>query len=131
MANKIIYRVVIGVIILVILSIIYWVLAPLFNGVSMEFYIRLALLFLAGIMFGVLRIYNAIVGNTRFLIKMKQVIAPLNTDIVTLRTNIGRLGNRITKNTESLRSLGDTISNSTEAFNKLKNTIDSERKSRK
>lgn len=124
MANKIIYWVIVGAIIAGILSVIYWVVYPLIVGVTMEFYIRLGLLFLGIITFGVLRMYNAIVSNTKFLIKLRQTLAPLTNDIINLRTHMGRLGSRVTKNTDALRGLGDNFNKVTESMTKLKASVD-------
>lgn len=47
-------------------------------------YIRFFLLCMALITFGVLRIYNAIVGNTRFLIKLRETVGKLQREIPAL-----------------------------------------------
>jgi hypothetical protein len=119
MGNRIIYWSLIGVIILIILGVIYWVVSPLINGGGIEFYLRVGILLLGVIAFGILRLYNAIVGNTRFLVKLREILRPLGNDIITLRAHIGTLGNKVSKSTESTRSLNDSIESLTELISKM------------
>lgn len=123
MANKFIYWAIIGVIISGILGILYWVVKPMIYGNNMEFYIRLGLLLIGGIMFGVLRMYNAIVSNTRFLIKLRQTIAPINNELINNKAILNRLGGRVGKNTDTLKHMGESMTRLQEAMSKLGSSI--------
>ena len=68
---------IVGVILLLL-----WVVYPFFSTLpAWHFYVRLALVFLFIITFGVLRLYNAIVGNTRFLIKLRETVGKIQNII--------------------------------------------------
>ena len=68
---------IVGVILLLL-----WVVYPFFSTLpEWHFYVRLALVFLFIITFGVLRLYNAIVGNTRFLIKLRETVGKIQNII--------------------------------------------------
>ena len=68
---------IVGVILLLL-----WVVYPFFSTLpEWHFYVRLALVFLFIITFGVLRLYNAIVGNTRFLIKLRETVGKMQNTI--------------------------------------------------
>ncbi len=78
----------IWVLTLIILALIYFIFVdPFINETGFKenaFYIRLALLFVAIQTFAVLRMYNAVVGNTRFLIKLYQTLKTLEVDTIKL-----------------------------------------------
>ena len=69
---------------------------PVFTSMDnmwMHFYIRMALALLATLVFGVLRLYNALVQNTRFLIRVKSSVEKLMQQFPRLEQVMGNLTN--------------------------------------
>ena len=108
-------------IIVVAILLLLWVFVPTFKGNSLETYVRLVLIMLGLCTFALLRIYNAIVGNTRFLIKLRETMGQLKNALPALereiRTATSSLNSHRAGN-ESLRkvttTLGDKIGDLTE-----------------
>ena len=102
-----------GVVIgLVIAGILWLFLQPIVvwtDKSEFRLYCRFALLLLVIMDFGVLRLYNSIVQNTRFLIKVREILSKLLTELPNLQRVLSMLGSK----TDSLKG---TVSNNTKTL---------------
>ena len=96
-----------GVLYLFIQPIVEWT-----DQSEFRLYCRLALLLLSIIAFGVLRLYNSIVQNTRFLLKIREVAGKLLAELPNLQRSLNMLGSK----TDSLRG---TVANNTKVLGTL------------
>ena len=92
-------------------AVVTWVLAPLFYSAPLHFYARFAL-----VLFAVLRMYNAVVGNTRYnihLIKaiteLRKSLVPLGTLIQTHKTALGVNGTKVKSAADSVERLREVL----------------------
>ena len=96
-----------GIVWLFVQPIIVWT-----DKSEFRLYCRLALLFLAVIAFGVLRLYNSIVQNTRFMLKVREILQKVLTELPNLQRSLNMLGSK----TDSLKG---TMSNNTKTLSTL------------
>ena len=96
-----------GVVWLIVQPIVVWT-----DKSELRLYCRLALLLLATMTFGVLRLYNSVVQNTRFLFKVREVLQKVLVELPNLQRSLNMLGSK----TDSLKG---TMSNSTKALGSL------------
>ena len=96
-----------GVVWLIVQPIVIWT-----DKSELRLYCRLALLLLAIMTFGVLRLYNSIVQNTRFLFKVREAIQKVLVELPNLQRSLNMLGSK----TDSLKG---TMSNNTKALGSL------------
>lgn len=96
--------------------VVSWVVAPLFYAAPLHFYARFALILFAVLVFAVLRMYNAVVGNTRYnihLIKaiteLRKSLVPLGTLIQTHKTALGVNGTKVKSATDSVERLREVL----------------------
>ena len=97
----------VGIVWLFVQPIIVWT-----DKSEFRLYCRLALLFLAVIAFGVLRLYNSIVQNTRFMLKVREILQKVLTELPNLQRSLNMLGSK----TDSLKG---TMSNNTKNLSTL------------
>ena len=84
------------IIVLVLVGFFVFALLPIFMGMEnmwLHFYARMGLALLATIVFGILRLYNALVQNTRFLIRLKNSAEKLMQQFPRLEQVMGNLTN--------------------------------------
>ena len=92
-----------------------WVIYPLFSALpEWHFYARLALVFLFVIAFGVLRLYNAVVGNTRFLIKLRETVGKMQNTIPGLEREMRNLTSSVGTLRSSTTFLQKTLKDGSE-----------------
>lgn len=112
MRNRII-NVVIWLLLLVIVAAVVWfVVSPLTkwsDKSDIHFYARLFLVLTAVNTFAVLRLYNSIVQNTRFLIKLRDAISKLNSVVPNVERTIKGGVNPIINLRSSVESLKSTL----------------------
>lgn len=103
------------------------ILWPLFVGERWEFYIRLFLALFAANTFANLRVYNATVQNTRFLIKLRestekirQAFPNIDRALRQLQTSIGTNKTATDSLTRATTNTGTKVQELTETINKLK-----------
>ena len=96
--------IIVGVLWLIIQPIIVWT-----DKSEIRLYCRIGLLMLAIMTFGILRLYNSIVHNTRFLVKLREVTAKVLSELPTLQRSLNLLGSK----NDSLKG---TVSNNTKAL---------------
>ena len=99
----------VGIVWLFVQPIIVWT-----DKSEFRLYCRLALLFLAVIAFGVLRLYNSIVQNTRFMLKVREILQKVLTELPNLQRSLNMLGSKtdslkgtMSSNTKTLSTLSD------------------------
>ena len=101
---------IVGVILLLL-----WVVYPFFSTLpEWHFYVRLALVFLFIITFGVLRLYNAIVGNTRFLIKLRETVGKIQNIIPGMEREMRNLTSTLGTLRSGAASLQKTLKDNSE-----------------
>ena len=101
---------IVGVILLLL-----WVVYPFFSTLpEWHFYVRLALVFLFIITFGVLRLYNAIVGNTRFLIKLRETVGKMQNTIPGMEREMRNLTSALGTLRSGAASLQKTLKDNSE-----------------
>ena len=101
---------IVGVILLLL-----WVVYPFFSTLpEWHFYVRLALVFLFIITFGVLRLYNAIVGNTRFLIKLRETVGKMQNTIPGMEREMRNLTSALGTLRSGTSSLQKTLKDNSE-----------------
>lgn len=101
---------IVGVILLLL-----WVVYPFFSTLpEWHFYVRLALVFLFIITFGVLRLYNAIVGNTRFLIKLRETVGKIQNIIPGMEREMRNLTSALGTLRSGAASLQKTLKDNSE-----------------
>lgn len=93
---------------------------------ELRLYFRLFLFLLSIITFGILRMYNSVVQNTKFIIKTREVIGRLLQQLpgldrvlrelknsnANLKTSIDKLDKKVSDNTDQVESLRDVVAKS-------------------
>lgn len=82
--------------VLVLIGFFVFAFLPVFTSMEnmwLHFYARMGLALLALLVFGVLRLYNALVQNTRFLIRVKTSVEKLLQQFPRLEQVMGNLTN--------------------------------------
>ena len=101
---------IVGVILLIL-----WVVYPFFSILpDWHFYVRMSLVFLFIITFGVLRLYNAIVGNTRFLIKLRETVGKMQNAIPGMEREMRNLTSALGTLRSGTTSLQKTLRDNSE-----------------
>jgi hypothetical protein len=113
----------IAIIVLVGLFPLYWVFKPLIEGGEREifFYLRaFIVLFLIGTL-GVLRVFNAVVNNTRFLIKLRESVELFRRSLPSIdrsakdvKDSMGSFSEAVNKNTKQSSQLSKVIEDAKE-----------------
>lgn len=98
---------------LILLWFLWWlVLDPIFSwsvGGEFKLYIRIALLLLAVMAFAQLRMYNAVVNNTRFLIKNRESVEKLLKALPSIERAIKVVSTSNSKLKDAVDKLKDAI----------------------
>lgn len=125
------------VIALVAVGLIFFIVQPLvFDGYDdWVFYARLFIVLFALSTFAQLRLYNAIVQNTRFAIKLReallkfiQVVPTLERAMKNLNSTMGNVKSSSDAVKKALDNSADKTEELTEKLNHIKQTIKSEKK---
>ena len=95
-----------------VVLIIAWVTVPLFRGDRIDLYLRVFLLLFAVLVLGVLRLYNAVVANTRYNIALVKVLTTLQKQVLTTNSNTTRI-KALSESIESAREVLDEITKKT------------------
>lgn len=108
---------------IIVLGTVFLVIFPAFTGDMVSFYVRLFLMLVLIQTFAILRLYNALVVNTRFSIKLRDVISKLSVTMVTLERPIKSLGSQlgVTKNT--MEKLNSTTTKHSEILSDISDSI--------
>ena len=120
-----------GLIVLIFCGVMFWVVSPLIwhDGTNMyDFYIRLFLFMFLVNTFAVLRLYNSIVQNTRFAIKLREALLKFQQTVPGLERSMRNLNSSIGNakaSTDGLRKsllvCNEKTEQLTEKLNNLKN----------
>lgn len=108
-----------GAITLALLSLGWFLISPIVNHYLFErtfhseiiIYVRWAVFMLSVVAFAMLRLYNAIVGNTRFLIKLREAMLKVHKQINGLERELKNLSNSVKAGKKSTDDLTKTINN--------------------
>lgn len=96
----------------VFLLILHWAVKGTFSSsymIRLEAYIRIALIILCVIAFAILRMYNSVVNNTRFLIKLREVIRKLSQDFPILTRSLNKTTGAMDRNNTYLKTLNKSV----------------------
>ena len=121
--DRIIGWLLIGLIVVVVLGILALVTWPLFEGNRQEFYIRLFLLLFALLVFAVLRMYNAVVNNTRFSIKLRDSVLTVEKAFPKLENGIRNLQNAVQANKTAVDTLTKNVQSQSTKMQELTEEI--------
>lgn len=98
-----------------VILLFFWVVYPFFSTLpEWHFYVRLAIVSLLIIEFGVLRLYNAIVGNTRFLIKLRETVGKMQNTIPGMEREMRNLTSTLGTLRSGTASLQKTLKDNSE-----------------
>ena len=107
--DRIIGWLLIGLIVIIVLALLALVTWPLFEGDKQDFYIRLFLLLFALLVFAVLRMYNAVVNNTRFSIKLRDAVLTVEKAFPKLENGLRNLQNAMQTNKTAVDTLTKNV----------------------
>lgn len=92
--------------VLALLALVAW---PLLDGNTHEFYIRLFLFLFTLLVFAVLRMYNAVVNNTRFSIKLREAVLTVEKAFPKLENGLRNLQNAVQANKTAVDTLNKSV----------------------
>ena len=98
---------------------------------ELRIYIRVFLLMFAVGVFGVLRLYNSVVNNTRFIIKLHEAVRSLTTHLNAMERTTKVASNQMGGMKNVLTSLDKTIKENSEATNTLTEKVKPYKQSKK
>lgn len=119
MRNKFIKIVIYALLAIIVTGILWLLISPLFSGERYDFYIRFFLLLYVLRTFGTLRLYNAIVQNTRFIIKLRDITHKFLTNIPLLDRGMRTLSSIMGSLKNSTDTTKRTIEKNIEALDEL------------
>ena len=137
MADKLINTLIWVIVTLVTLGLLFFIIQPLIWSGYGEwvFYARLFIVLFALSTFAQLRLYNAIVQNTRFAIKLReallkfiQVVPALERSMKNLNSTMGNVKSSSDAVKKALDNSADKTEELTDKLNYIKQTIKSEKK---
>lgn len=137
MADRLINTLIWVIVTLVILGLLFFIIQPLIWSGYAEwvFYARLFIVLFALSTFAQLRLYNAIVQNTRFAIKLReallkfiQVVPALERSMKNLSSTMGNVKSSSDAVKKALDNSADKTEELTDKLNHIKQTIKSEKK---
>lgn len=105
--------------VLALAGIVAWVTVPAFRGDVIEFYIRLFLFMFAVLLLAVLRLYNAVVANTRYNIALVKVITALHKMMPGLTSMVQKQTLSVQSNTARAKALSETIESAREVLDEI------------
>ena len=123
MAKKFINYLMWGGLIASIGGVLWFLIAPLLNNEEIIFYLRLFLCMFALNTFAVLRLYNSIVQNTRFSIKLMESIIKFTNSIPNLERALKNFSGTMSNAKGSIDSLNRGLTNNSEKIEELTNKI--------
>lgn len=137
MADKLSNILIWAVVTLVVAGVLFFIIQPLILDGYGEwvFYARLFIVLFALSTFAQLRLYNAIVQNTRFAIKLReallkfiQVVPALERSMKNLNSTMGNVKSSSDAVKKALDNSADKTEELTDKLNHIKQTIKSEKK---
>lgn len=123
MGNKFIDYLTIAIIIFAVLAIVWFIVTPLIWWNESRFYLRIFLVMFGVQTFAILRLYNAIVQNTRFSLKLRESMIKFSGVILGIERSLKTLNNTMTNLRSSLESTKSELSDNTDKLDKLKEKI--------
>lgn len=99
-----------------VMGVIWFFIQPLTKGLTfaneVHFYIRIFIALVMLQTFAILRLYNAIVSNTRFSIKLREAVVKLHQEFSGLERVLKSLGVIVTTNSASVTGLSKSVKES-------------------
>lgn len=126
MANKFIEYVIWGFCIFICLGILWFIVEPIiwWTEISeIRLYVRIFLVMFAISTFATLRLYNSIVQNTRFSIKLREVLIKFTNTIPGLERAMKNLNSSMGNVKSSTDTLKKSLDNGSEKTDKLSDRI--------
>lgn len=122
MANKFIDYLMRAALIAIVLGVLWLILEPIIwwtDKSEMRLYIRVFLIMFAVSTFATLRLYNSIVQNTRFSIKLREALLKFQQAIPGLERSMKNLNSSLGNVKASADSLKKEVSDNTDKVEKL------------
>lgn len=122
MANKFIDYLMWAALIAIVLGVLWLILEPIIwwtDKSEMRLYIRVFLIMFAVSTFATLRLYNSIVQNTRFSIKLREALLKFQQAIPGLERSMKNLNSSLGNVKASADSLKKEVSDNTDKVEKL------------
>lgn len=122
MANKFIDYLMWAALIAIVLGVLWLILEPIIwwtDKSEMHLYIRVFLIMFAVSTFATLRLYNSIVQNTRFSIKLREALLKFQQAIPGLERSMKNLNSSLGNVKASADSLKKEVSDNTDKVEKL------------
>lgn len=122
MANKFIDYLMWAALIAIVLGVLWLILGPIIwwtDKSEMRLYIRVFLIMFAVSTFATLRLYNSIVQNTRFSIKLREALLKFQQAIPGLERSMKNLNSSLGNVKASADSLKKEVSDNTDKVEKL------------
>lgn len=126
MVNKLINYLIWGIVIALVLAILWLLVEPIIWWTpksEMRLYIRIFLLMFAVGTFAVLRLYNSIVNNTRFSIKLREAFGKFFTTIPSLERAMKNLNSSLGNVRSSADAVKKGLSDNTDSVQELTKKI--------
>lgn len=102
-----------------IIGVLWFIVEPIIWWNEMRLYLRLFLLMFALNTFATLRLYNSIVQNTRFSIKLREALLKFTTIANTLERAFKNLNNSVASMRSSIDSLRRSTDNATDKVDEV------------
>lgn len=99
--------------------IIAWVTVPLFRGDRIDLYLRVFLLLFAVLVLGVLRLYNAVVANTRYNIALVKILTTLRKMLPGIHSTMQKQVLTTNSNTTRIKALSESIESAREVLDEI------------
>lgn len=106
---------------------VYWTVKGIFSNIflnRLEAYMRISLVIMGVGVFGVLRMYNSVVANTRFLIKIREAVRKITQELPTLSRSLKQTGSSTDRNNTYIKNLGKNIESLSKEVEDLDLTIE-------
>lgn len=101
-----------GILLVTLLYWVYWAFSGVFSPmflVRVEAYLRIVVVTLLVLTFGVLRLYNSQVANTRFLIKLRETMTKLVNEIPGIERLLKQSNSSLSQTNNKIESLDKTL----------------------
>ena len=102
-----------------VVLIIAWVTVPLFRVDRIDLYLRVFLLLFAVLVLGVLRLYNAVVANTRYNIALVKVLTTLHKMLPGIHSTMQKQVLTTNSNTTRIKALSESIESAREVLDEI------------
>ena len=106
-------------IVLVIALVVAWLTTPIFRGDRFDTYIRMFLFLFAILVMAVLRLYNAVVANTRYNIALIKILTALHKMLPGVHSTMQKQILSMNSYSARIKSLNETIESAREVLDEI------------